>query len=107
MTESSTTNPTNNPPIDRLRYGPLSASIWKNEPVAEDLMPWYSVMLTRAYLNDAERWEHTTTFGIGDLLAISELTRQAHHRIHELQQEDRVRASREGQASVQQQRARA
>ena len=77
---------TNNPPVQRLRDGPLEASVWKNE--GKD-GPYYTVTLYRSYL-EGKDWKNTSSLRQRDLLPLAELARRAHECIRAFQAEDKA-----------------
>jgi hypothetical protein len=67
----------NNKPVQTIRLGVLSVSIWRQEGSNGT---FYRVTPQRAYTEgegEQEEWKHTTSFGRDDILTISELMRQA------------------------------
>lgn len=71
-----------NRPVDKVRIGNISASIWRNSGEKGD---FYTVSLERSY-KDGENWKTTHTLGRDDLLEASKVLDKAHDRIVELQQ---------------------
>ena len=68
-------------PAAQLRYGSISAAIWKNET---DKGSFYNVTFQRTY-KDAEELKNTQSFGRDDLLVLAKLADLAHTKIFELQ----------------------
>ena len=75
-----------NRPIQTLRDGALSASIWKNE--AEN-GAFYSVTFGRTYTDDNEQPHSADSFSGADLLRIGHLSGKAYDRINELRSKDK------------------
>jgi len=73
------------PPIDKLRSGNLTATIWLNFDAKSN--PFFSCTLARSYTDQDENWHETTSFGRSDLLRVAKLADQAHSRIEELVQQ--------------------
>lgn len=80
------TNNQNDRPVDELRLGRITATIWRNR--GKDDKTFHNVQLTRLY-RDGENWMRTTSFGRDDLLVVAKLADLAHTRIHELRAEAR------------------
>ncbi|KCZ89727.1 hypothetical protein [Hyphomonas jannaschiana] len=74
----------NNPPVETLRDGPLKASIFRNEG---ENGPFFITVLSKTYKDERGELRDTNAFSAGDLLPVSELGRQAHHRVNELRRE--------------------
>ncbi|MEM9419143.1 MAG: hypothetical protein AAGA25_08870 [Planctomycetota bacterium] len=70
------------PPIDKLRSGNLTATIWLNFDTQSN--PFFSCALERSYTDKDGNWHQTTKFGRTDLLRVAKLADQAHSRIEEL-----------------------
>lgn len=75
------------PPIDKIRMGNLSATIWRNLDAQEQ--PFYVCTFSRSYTDAEGNWHDAPTFGRGDLLRLAKLSDQAHSRIESLIQESR------------------
>lgn len=73
-----------NGPEDTIRDGSLKASIWRNEG---DKGPYFTANFARTYKDDQGNLQDAQSFNAGDLLRVSELARQAHHRTNELRRE--------------------
>jgi hypothetical protein len=67
------TTKTDNQPVNKMRYGQISASIWRQEA---DKGPMFNVSFQRAY-KDGDEWKTSTSFGKNDLLALSLLATRA------------------------------
>lgn len=72
---------TNQKPIDEIRIGRITASIWKNGTAKGD---FYNVTFSRLY-KDGSDWRRSESFGRDDLLVLSKLADAAHSRIYDLQ----------------------
>lgn len=71
-------------PDETLRDGALKAVIWRNEGESG---PFYSVTLAKTYKDDRGQFQDTHSFSQGDLLRVSELSRQAYGRVNELRRD--------------------
>lgn len=87
-----------NRPVDTLRFGALTATIWRNETEAGHR---YNTTIERRYQDDDGNWHSTNSFGRDHLLLLAKLADRAHTRIYELVAEERARAEARsnGQAS--------
>jgi hypothetical protein len=72
---------TNQKPIDEIRIGRITASIWKNATSKGD---FYNVTFSRLY-KDGDDWRRSDSFGRDDLLLLAKLADAAHSRIYDLQ----------------------
>ncbi|MGJ8530136.1 hypothetical protein [Maritalea sp.] len=74
---------TNEPrrPEDTLREGPLKAAIWRNDG---ENGAYHSVTVARTYKDQDGKLQDTQSFRPKDMLGLSELARQAHHKAHDL-----------------------
>ena len=81
------THKTNTKPIDTIRDGALKASIWANQPKAEDKAPFYSVRITRTYTDDQGNFHDSDSFSGSELLRVARLANQAYGRTSELRAE--------------------
>jgi len=68
-------------PIDKVKFGAVTAAIWENEG---DKGPWYNVTLSRTYRDKDESLRDSSSLSGNDILAGAEALRQAYLRIHEL-----------------------
>lgn len=71
-------------PDETLRDGALKAVIWRNEG---ENGAFFSVTLAKTYKDDRGQYQDTHSFSSGDLLRVSELSRQAYGRVNELRRE--------------------
>lgn len=71
-----------NRPVDKVRIGNVSASIWRNAGEKGD---FYSVTLERSY-KEGDAWKNTNSLGRDDLLEAAKALDKAHDRILQLQQ---------------------
>jgi len=71
-------------PTAQLRYGNISAAIWRNETEKDS---FYNVTFQRTY-KEAEELKNTQSFGRDDLLLVAKLADLAHTKIFELQHGD-------------------
>ena len=72
---------TKNNPVAQLRYGSISAAIWRND---SDNGPFYNVTFQRTY-KDTDQLKNTQSFGRDDLLVLAKLADLAHTKIFEFQ----------------------
>ena len=85
-----------NAPVDKIWEGKLKASIWRNEG---ERGAFFSATFARTYKDQDGQLRDTQSFGSDDLLRLSELARQAHHRTNDLAREEfRQRREAEGQS---------
>jgi len=77
---------TTHQPVDRVRIGSITATIWKN-PTPKGAR--YNTTLQRAYRDKEGNWDNTDSFRRDDLLVLAKVANEAHSRIHELLKEDR------------------
>ncbi len=63
----------NNPPVQKIRHGAVSASIWRKET---DKGPMFNVTFQRAY-RDGDTWKNSSTFGQRDLLVVGLISARA------------------------------
>ena len=61
-----TSNAGNLQPIHKIRYGAVSASIWRKDTSTG---PMFNVTFQRSY-KDGEVWKHSASFGRRDLLVL-------------------------------------
>lgn len=72
---------TTNKPIDKLRDGLLTATIWRN--IGDDGKSRYSVTILRSY-KKGDAWKETSSFSRNELLRVSHLAGKAYDRIAEI-----------------------
>lgn len=60
-------------PVQRIRHGAVSASIWRN---ATDKGAMFNVTFQRAYL-DGDTWKNSSSFGRKDLLVLGFIAARA------------------------------
>lgn len=72
---------TTNKPIDKIRFGAVTATIWQNDG---EKGPWYNVTLSRVYRDKNDKPKDSSSLSGNDILAGIEALRQAYLRIHEL-----------------------
>lgn len=83
-----TTNP-QSAPVEKLRDGSISATIWRNE---SERGPFYSVTFDRVYTDANGQAKSANSFSGPDLLRVSHLANTAYGRINTLKAQDRVTA---------------
>ncbi|MEP1143983.1 MAG: hypothetical protein ABJH52_09700 [Henriciella sp.] len=71
-----------NKPLDKLKDGMISATIWQNE--TEEGKTRYSVTIARSYTDGDDKWHETNSFSTLELLMVSRLAGKAYDRIAEL-----------------------
>jgi hypothetical protein len=81
-------------PAQTIRYGRLKATIWRQE---SDNGPWYSVVLSRTYKDQAGNWQSSGSFGRDDLLVVAKLADRANSWIYRQMAQDAATAGN-GQA---------
>jgi len=74
-------------PIETLRDGRLKAAIWQNE---SDKGSYYTVSLAKVYEDREGKLRETNSFSAGEMLRVSELAREAHNVIRDLNREHAV-----------------
>ena len=74
-------------PVDRLRIGELTASIWENQG-ANGEARFYTARIERRYQDSGGNWKTTHSFGRNHLLAVAKLADQAHTCILALEQRE-------------------
>jgi len=72
-----------NKPVDTLRDGSISATIWKNDTKDGH---FYSVNFSRVYTDDKEKAQNSDSFSGTQLLKISVLAEKAYAFIAELRE---------------------
>ena len=73
---------TNRPPVARVNFGGVQASIWAN---ASDKGDFHTVTFARRYQEGGE-WKTSNSYSASDLLALQKVADLAVNRIIELQQ---------------------
>lgn len=69
-----------NHPIDKIRFGRVSVTIWEN--TSSDGKTYHSIGVERTYTDTEGKPQSTSSFGKGDLLTLAEALRVAHGRIY-------------------------
>ena len=91
--DRTTSNPiatsgSSNRPVYTIRYGVISAAIWRNLPDnGNATRPVYSVTFSRSYMR-GDHWKDSTSFGLDDLLVLAKAADEAHSEIFRLRQQD-------------------
>ena len=70
---------TKNPPVDKVRVGLITASIWENKT---DKGNFCNVTFERRY-KDGDQWKSSHSYNTGDLLELAKAADLAHTRILE------------------------
>ena len=73
-------------PVDEVRLGRITATIWRNRTTDEGI--FYSTQITRLFRRGTN-WDRSPSFGRDDLLTVAKVADMANTRIHELQAEAR------------------
>jgi len=68
-----------NPPVKTFRLGRIKAAVWENEGEQK----FYSVTFARTYVDEANNYHDTDSFGRDDLPLVAKLADQAHTFIFE------------------------
>jgi hypothetical protein len=76
-----------NKPVDRIRIGKVTASIWNNP---SDKGDFYSVTFERSYKDEGDAWKSSQSYRRDDLLELAKAADKAHDRILELRQKSRA-----------------
>jgi hypothetical protein len=63
-------------PAHEFRLGRIWATVWANHHA--DQGTWYSVSITRGYMDGQGKWHRATTFGRDDLLLVAKVADLAH-----------------------------
>jgi hypothetical protein len=74
-------------PVDEVRLGRITATIWRNRTTDEGI--FYSTQITRLFRRGTN-WDRSPSFGRDDLLTVAKVADMANTRIHELQAEARI-----------------
>ena len=77
-----------NLPAKTFRLGRIKAAVWENE--SQD-QKFYTVTFARTYMDDANKYHDTDSFGRDDLPLVAKLADQAHTFIFEQQAEMKSR----------------
>lgn len=85
-------------PINTLRDGKLSISIWRNEKAEGDGF-WYEAKPGRTYTDKDDKAQTAITFSGADLLVMAELYRRSYHWIRQQEARDREQAREVAQAA--------
>jgi hypothetical protein len=76
-----------NKPVDKIRIGNVTASIWNNPSEKGD---FYSVTFERSYKGEGDAWKSSQSYRRDDLLELAKAADKAHDRILELRQRSRA-----------------
>jgi hypothetical protein len=74
-------------PVQTLRLGRIKAAIWENEA---DQKKFYNVTFSRTYIDEAQQFHNTDSFGRDDLPLVAKLADQAHTFIFNLKSEQKT-----------------
>jgi hypothetical protein len=78
-----------NPPVKTFRLGRIKAAVWENEGEQK----FYSVTFARTYVDEANNYHDTDSFGRDDLPLVAKLADQAHTLIFERRAELKTKQS--------------
>ena len=84
-----TENKKNNEPVAEVRIGTIKAAIWQNPRKEVENGVRYNTTFQRLYRGE-KGWQSTDSFGYHDLLVLAKVASEAHTRVHELLQEQRM-----------------
>jgi hypothetical protein len=87
VSESDASPQPGNKPVDKIRIGAVTASIWNNPSEKGD---FYSVTFERSYKGEGDAWKSSQSFRRDDLLELAKAADKAHDRILELRQTSRA-----------------
>lgn len=73
-----------NTPEDTIRDGRIKATLWRNEG---EKGPYVSTDFSRSWQDGEGQWHDSRSFGLGDLLGLSELARTAYGRGREIERD--------------------
>jgi len=74
-----------NRPIDKVRIGNVTASIWRN---ASEKGDFYTTTFERSYKDESGAMKNSQSFPRGDLLELAKAADKAHDKILELQRKN-------------------
>jgi hypothetical protein len=72
--QTAPAQPRNNQPVHKIRYGTISAGIWRQETETGSL---FNVSFQRSY-KDGDVWKNSNSFGRNDLLVLSLISTRAY-----------------------------
>lgn len=78
-------------PIEKLRDGLITATIWRNQTQGGDM---YAVSIIRSYKADDD-WKQSTSYTPRETLRVANLARRAYDRIEQLKAEAKAEAKKE------------
>lgn len=73
---------TNNKPIDRIRLGRITASIWKH--ASNDGVAFYKFTIDSSYKDDQGNYQQSSSFSLSDALLVAKVADLADSRIRAL-----------------------
>jgi hypothetical protein len=85
VTARKESTPESNRPIDKIRIGNVTASIWRNPSEKGD---FYTTTFERSYKDETGVMKNSQSFPRGDLLELAKTADKAHDRIMELQRKN-------------------
>ena len=71
--QTTTSTPTGNQPVHKIRHGLISASIWRQDT---EKGPMFNVSFQRSY-KEGDAWKTSTSFGRNDLLVLGLMATRA------------------------------
>jgi hypothetical protein len=79
---TSDSTPSAKRPVDKIRIGNITASIWSNPSEKGE---FHTVTFERSY-KDGQEWKTANSYGQGDLLELAKAADKAHDKILALRQ---------------------
>lgn len=79
-------------PEDTLRDGAIKSTIWKNQSAKGD---FYSAQITKTYRDDQGKYHDGVSFTSNDMLRVSEIARETHHRMNRFNRDNAPAKSRQ------------
>ncbi len=76
-----------NPPIDTVRIGRVSSSIWERTDAKGNR--FYSVTFSRSYRDENGKIQYADSYGHHDLLRLEKVAGETFRRVDQLEQQDR------------------
>ena len=77
--ENKNATPASDPPVKTFRLGRIKAAVWENESEQK----FYTVTFARTYVDEANNYHDSDSFGRDDLPLVAKLADQAHTFIFE------------------------
>lgn len=80
-----------NKPVERLRIGGIHASIWRN--ASREGKIYYSYKVEKRYRDDADQWQSSDSYMLGDALVTAKLANLVDTKIRQLMAADAATAN--------------